>query len=67
MTLFIGTWIVPLLVTVAAFGYAAWLTRADGPSYGGYAAIGDAIIGAFRFGTALIITLFAWFIWAMVR
>lgn len=62
----LGTWIVPLLITIVIFVYAAWLGRDDTPSYG-YGRIGDGVVAVFRFGTALIVSLMAWFVWVLMR
>ncbi len=60
-TISAGWWLLPLAVTIAAFGYAAVVTRpSSSPGYG------DGIVGAFFYGFALIMSLGAWFIWSVL-
>lgn len=56
-------WLFPIAVTIIAFGWAAWVDR-DNQSGGDYsfAAIGSAFV----YGAALIVSLFAWLIWAVL-
>jgi hypothetical protein len=57
----IGSWGIPLLVTIAAFGWAAFASRDYGGS--GYGAdIGCLIYAA----AAVIISLIAWLAWALI-
>ena len=60
-----GWWVLPTLITMAAFVFAAWKTRDDG-DHGDYAAIGNVVVGAFVYGAAIILSLLVWLIWAIV-
>lgn len=58
MTITIGWWILPLLVTVASFSWAAWVGSNSSGDYdfsGAYAGI-----------ASLIPTLAAWLIWSLL-
>ena len=54
-----------MLVTIAAFG---WLIVGGlrAPAPGGYASIGDGIVGMFYAAAATIVSLVAWLIWAVL-
>jgi hypothetical protein len=58
----LGSWIVPLLVTIAAAAWAVWVTKDNEP--GAYGA--GAILDLFAWAGALILSLIAWLIWAIV-
>lgn len=58
MTITIGWWLVPLIITLIAFG---WCFARD--SGGGYANIG----GFMDFVAALIVSLVAWLAWSLFR
>jgi hypothetical protein len=57
----LGWWLLPLAVSVGAFGYAAWADRDNEPG-GDYSFPG--IVTAIYNGLALIVSLIAWLIWA---
>jgi hypothetical protein len=66
MTLVIGYWVIPLLVTIAAFLIAGWLVKGitdDG-------SMGAAIVGPFMavifVNLALVASLISWLIYAVV-
>lgn len=60
-----GWWLLPLAVTVAAFGwYALWSMRQ--PASFGYGRIGDGLAHALLFAAALIASLVAWLIYAVL-
>lgn len=65
VTLYLGWWLAPLAVTVAAFVAAKFYTR-DNPYSGGYANAGAAAIDLIVFGLALIVSLVAWLVWALL-
>lgn len=59
MTVIIGWWIIPLIVTLVAFGWVVMRSTSGG---------GYADIGAFMDLTvALIVTLISWLVWALLR
>lgn len=66
MTIVIGWWAVPLLITLGSLGTVWFWDRAQPPSHG-YGAAGAGVISALAFGAALILSLVAWLIWALVR
>lgn len=55
-------WLLPLFVTVVAFGWAAWADRDNSP--GDYGA--GAILSLVIYGAATIVSLLAWLIWAVL-
>ncbi|MBX9911220.1 MAG: hypothetical protein K2Z25_21260 [Beijerinckiaceae bacterium] len=65
MTLTIGTWGFPAAVTLMAFGWLA-VSSALQPPPAGYASIGDGIVGMFYAAAALIVSLSAWLLWAVL-
>lgn len=66
MTLHIGTWAIPALITIAAFVAAFIGGRPDGKAYG-YAAAGAGVIGLLLLLGAIIVSLIAWLVWAVFR
>lgn len=63
MSIDLGNWIVPLLVTVVAFGLAASLVRANAPEY---SRLVNRLFNLLLVAVAAIASLFVWFAWAMV-
>ena len=62
LTIQAGWWLLPAALTLAAFGFAFATSRpSSSPGYG------DGIVGVFVYGAALIASLIAWLIWAVVR
>lgn len=64
MTIVFGWWLAPLLVTIAAFIWAARIQ--DTSPAGDYGRIGQGIGNAVVCGVALIVSLVAWLIWAVL-
>ena len=64
-TIELGWWIAPAAVTLAAF-LLAGLASPKSRSQMGYGSVGDAIVGVFICGVALIVSLVAWFVWAVL-
>jgi hypothetical protein len=65
LTIEFGWWLAPALVTVAAFGwYAIWSIQQ--PASSGYGAIGDGLAHALLLSIAIIASLVAWLIWAVL-
>ncbi|WP_343518113.1 hypothetical protein [Sphingomonas sp.] len=62
-TLSADWWLAPAIVAVAAFAWAAWADRDNRPR-GDYSFSG--IASAFVYGIALIVSLIAWLIWAVL-
>lgn len=60
-----GWWLVPALVTVAAFG-AAYLAMPSRRPPSGYGDIGGAIVALVEFAAAAILSLIAWLAWAVL-
>jgi len=62
----VGLWIIPLIFTVCAMGWAIPLREDEhdrGGMFGGLAAIS----AVFRQGVTLIVCLIVWLIWALLR
>ena len=60
MTIIIGWWALPTIVTIASY-LAVWFTiRCSQPSYG------DDIIALLSYGVATIASLVVWLIWAVL-
>lgn len=64
-TIGLGWWIAPALVTVLALGWALFMSRDEG-SHGDYASIGNAFVALVIYGAALIVSLIAWLVWAVL-
>jgi hypothetical protein len=64
MTITVGIWIVPLAVTIIAFCVASYSTPESSGDYGG---IGAGLVGVIYLAGALIVSLVAWFVWALAR
>lgn len=65
ITIGIGWWIAPTVVTIIAFVFAGYMGRDEG-SHGDYAAIGNAFVGLVIYGAATIVSLIAWLLWALI-
>jgi hypothetical protein len=59
MALTIGAWIVPAFITLSAFGVAAMRSE---PSTGWF----DIGTGIFYYPVAMIVSLTAWLVWALL-
>jgi hypothetical protein len=59
----LGWWIAPMVVTAAVFIWAYIVGDVQGS--GDYGHIGAALANLVVFGVALIVTLFAWLVWAV--
>ena len=59
----IGWWLIPLAISLLAFLWAVGATPRRNAGYYGY---GNAIEGLFTYGAALIVSLIAWLIWAVL-
>tara|TARA_Y100001933_G_C18936421_1_gene537598 strand:- start:202 stop:408 length:207 start_codon:yes stop_codon:yes gene_type:complete len=59
-----GWWLLPLAITLAAFG-RLWVWSAQQPPSSGYGAIGTVMAHAFLFAIALIVSLVAWLVYAI--
>jgi len=64
MTITIGTWIIPLVVTIISLGVASYSTP---EGRGDYGSIGAGFVGVIYLAAALILSLVSWLIWALVR
>lgn len=64
MTMTIGTWVVPLTVTIIALCAASYSTPEGRGDYGN---IGAGLVGVIYLAGAVIVSLIAWLIWAVVR
>lgn len=67
MTVYIpfGWWLLPLAITVAAFIWQWWILK-DKTTGGDYGPIGLAVFQAITFLGALVVSLFAWLVWAVL-
>lgn len=63
--LHLGWWLLPFAVTIAAFVWRYWVHKDDQPSYG-YGRIGAGLGELLTLAAALIVSLVAWLIWALV-
>lgn len=57
MTVHIGWWAIPALITLATLVWGLWPDRSVG--------YGTAIVGAFQLMVGIIVSLTAWLIWAL--
>lgn len=64
MTLKIGWWTLPLAATLIAFAWAWW--NGDYQPATGYGSIGKGFANLFLVAVALIVSLTAWLIWAVL-
>lgn len=63
MTIHVGWWVVPLVITLAAFGWCAFINYRD--SGGGYL---DAVANVFNMLIfAVVPSLVAWLVWALLK
>lgn len=58
-------WLIPLVLSIAAFGFAAYLDKDNNSRSGDYGAGG--IVSLIRYGLALIVVLIVWLIWSFIR
>ena len=65
ITIGLGWWLAPLGVTIVAFSWAWFLDR-PGKSSTAVGNIVDALQSMFMFGAAIIVSLLAWLIWAVL-
>lgn len=65
MTFTVGSWILPLAITFAAFATGYALTPTAKPS-SYFPDFGAAVIGAICMMLSVIVSLAAWLIWALV-
>lgn len=65
MTVTIGWWIVPTIVTVWAFGWHVWVHRRERPGYA-YGNVGQALGRAITMMIAAVVSLGAWMMWALI-
>lgn len=66
MTITLGWWIAPALVTLTLFGWA-WLKCMNEDHHAGmFAPAASAIMALVLFPPAAVVSLIAWLIWALV-
>lgn len=65
VTITLGTWVFPLAFTITSFVVAWWKGVNRPTGYGGYARIGNALVDAFYWVPAVVLSLVAWLIWAV--
>mgnify|MGYP006981847659 CR=1 FL=1 len=58
MSVTIGWWAIPTLITIASFVWAFWPQRTTG--------FGADIVGAFQFLASIIVSLAAWLVWSLL-
>jgi hypothetical protein len=61
LTITIGWWLVPLVATAVACACAYWQSRPNGRP-----TLGDGIVSLIMWGGAVILSLLAWLIWAVL-
>ncbi len=64
MTITIGIWVLPLIVTIVAFLVANYSIP---ESHGDYGGIGAGLVGVIYLAGAAVVSLLAWLLWALVR
>lgn len=65
MTVHIGWWLLPILLTVGSLAWAIPMRASERPTGGMFSEMGYIIGGGFRTLCALILSLVAWLIWAL--
>jgi hypothetical protein len=65
LTLGFGWWLLPTAVTIISFVVALYKGQ-DEESHGDYASIGNAMVAIVVYGAAIIVSLLAWLIWAVL-
>jgi len=65
MTITIGWWLLPLLVTVASFAWAIPMRKHERPTGGMFDGLGY-VLGAIRTLVALVVSLAAWLFWSLI-
>lgn len=65
MDLHIGTWAIPALITIGTITFALFGGNGDGKAYG-YTAAGQAVISLLFLLVAIIVSLIAWLVWAVL-
>lgn len=65
LTIGFGWWLLPTAVTIIAVVVALYMSREDG-SHGDYASIGNAFVALVIYCVAIIVSLIAWLIWAVL-
>lgn len=63
MTITIGSWIIPLLLTIAGFIFIQFIGR-EAPT--GFSSIGDGIVESFIFLLWIIFSLTVWLVWSLL-
>ncbi|MFP5434623.1 MAG: hypothetical protein ACLGIM_16120 [Alphaproteobacteria bacterium] len=58
MTITIGWWAIPAIITIATIIFALWPSRSD--------FYGSDITGAFQLMACIIVSLVAWVIWSLL-
>lgn len=66
MTMTIGVWIIPVLVTVAAFVWASWPREDESLDGGMFSGTGRALGLALRGLVAISLSLAAWLVWSLM-
>lgn len=61
MSITLGWWLVPTLITLATIANLFW----PAPAPRGYGDIGNGIVGMFQFLMGCIASLAAWLIWSI--
>jgi len=64
MTITVGIWVVPLMVTIISLSMAVYSVPEGRGDYGN---IGAGLVGVIYLAGAAIVSLIAWLIWAVVK
>lgn len=65
MDIHIGTWAFPALITLLSVALALYAGRNDGKAHG-YAAVGAGVVALLLLLAAIIVSLIAWLVWAVL-
>lgn len=67
MTLTLGWWALPTLLALAAFAWAIPRRSDEYPTGGMFSEMSYVVCGGFRLLIALVLTLTAWLVWALMN
>ena len=66
MTIEIGYWVIPLVITFVSFVVASMCAK-EPSSHGYFPDFGAALLNIIRLAIALIVSLVAWLLWAIIN
>lgn len=65
-TVTIGSWAVPLAITLAAFAIAIWRINGEAAGSGMFAPMAGGIAAMVFLPVAAVVSFFSWLIWALI-